>query len=123
MSKEDGIKNQFEKFCEAFKRANPSDQKKGVQKLAIKEWNQLKASLVENPNAIIDKMQEFRLKESQEKTKKLQFWDKFKKSDQNSKSTQNPKSDQNSSDSQAEEPKTTDVKEKRQSKKIECFLI
>ena len=53
MSKEDGIKNQFEKFCEAFKRANLSDQKKGVQKLAIKEWNQLKASLVENPNAIL----------------------------------------------------------------------
>ena len=108
MSKKDAILNQFEKFCVAFKKAHPDIQKKGGQKLAIKEWNRLKASLVENPAAISDKMQEFRLKESQVNTKKLQFWNKFQKS------VPTPK---------AEEPQKSEVKEKREGNEIWSKII
>ena len=75
-------KNQFESFIEAFKKAHPSLEKKDAQKKAIKQWNEVKNVLKENPNSnvISDKMQEFKLKQSQQNSQKLLFWQNFRKS-------------------------------------------
>ena len=76
-------KNQFEKFIEAFKRAHPDDSKCNNQKLAIKQWNQIKKDFSADPslfqNEVGNKMQEFKNKEAQINAKKSQMWEKFRK--------------------------------------------
>ena len=68
MSSKKDKNKQFEKFCEAFKKANPLLDKNLAHKEAMKQWNDLKK--LKNPEtAICEKMQEYRLK-----TKKLENW-------------------------------------------------
>ena len=78
-------KNQFEKFIEAFKRAHPDDSKSNNQKLAIKQWNQIKKDFSADPllfqNEVGNKMQEFKNKEVQINAKKSQMWEKFRKAE------------------------------------------
>ena len=74
MSSKKDKNKQFEKFCEAFKKAHPSLVKNPAHKEAMKQWNDLKK--LKNPEtAISEKMQEYRLKEARLKTKpKKQTW-------------------------------------------------
>ena len=67
-------KDQYEKFCEAFKKAHPALVKTLALKEALKQWNDLKK--LKNPEtAITAKMQEYRLREARLKTKpKKQTW-------------------------------------------------
>ena len=82
-------KTQFETFSECFKKAHPSLQKNTAQKEAIKQWNEAKKVLEKFPNSniISEKMQEFKLKESQLTSKRLSFWQNFRKSGATSKTT------------------------------------
>ena len=67
MSSKKDKNKQFEKFCEAFKKAHPLIVKNVAHKEAMKQWNDLKK--LKNPEtAISEKMQEFRLKEARLKT-------------------------------------------------------
>ena len=70
---------QFEKFIAAFKKAHPDLGKQEAHKEAIKQWKMVKK--LDDPAVINNKMQDFRLKESQRNTKALQMWSKFRKSD------------------------------------------
>ena len=74
MSSKKDKNKQFEKFCEAFKKAHPSLVKNLAHKEAMKQWNDLKK--LKNPEtAISEKMQEYRLKEARLKPKpKKQTW-------------------------------------------------
>ena len=65
MSSKKDKNKQFEKFCEAFKKAHPSLVKNLAHKEAMKQWNDLKK--LKNPEtAISEKMQEYRLKEARQ---------------------------------------------------------
>ena len=74
MSSKKDKNKQFEKFCEAFKKAHPSLVKNLAHKEAMKQWNDFKK--LKNPEtAISEKMQEYRLKEARLKPKpKKQTW-------------------------------------------------
>mgnify|MGYP001381058864 FL=1 len=74
MSSKKDKNKQFEKFCEAFKKAHPSLVKNIAHKEALKQWNDLKK--LKNPEtAISEKMQEYRLKEARLKPKpKKETW-------------------------------------------------
>ena len=47
-------KSQFEKFIQAFKRANPSLGKKGCSEKAIEQWNQVTMILKDDPKSNIN---------------------------------------------------------------------
>ena len=83
-------------------KAHPLFEKKDAQKEAIKQWKSVKKILKDNPNSniISEKMQEFKLKQSQQKSQSLLFWQKFRKS--SAASTSLPKTDEKSEPSPPE---------------------
>lgn len=69
----------YKKFIDAFIIAHPLLKKQEAYNEGQKQWKELKEKLVENPTAIIDQIQEYKLKEAQFNAKKLEAWSNFRK--------------------------------------------
>ena len=69
----------YKKFIDAFIIAHPLLKKQEAFNEGQKQWKELKLQLEENPAAIIEKIQEYKLKEAQFNSKKLEVWSNFRK--------------------------------------------